>query len=98
MNLSNNPDAEILEGLTGYLEKARDAESHIVFHLLEVERRKLYLPHADSIREFCMGVHRMSRHEAQARVDAMRLLKAIPEIADDLQSGRLSLTIAAQTQ
>jgi len=45
-----------------------------------------------------MTVHRMSRHEAQIRVDAMRLLKAIPEIADDLQSGKLSLTIAAQTQ
>src|ERR1700748_1692517 len=40
----------------------------------------------------------MSRHEAQTRVDAMRLLKAIPEIADDLQSGKLSLTIAAQAQ
>src|SRR6185312_15115754 len=98
MNLSNRTDQEILEGLTTWVQDSRRAESHIAFHLLEVEKRRLYLPHADSIKEFCMTVHRMSRHEAQTRVDAMRLLKAIPEIADDLGSGRLSLTIAAQTQ
>jgi len=98
MNLSNRTDTEILQGLTHWVGTSRNAESHIAFHLLEVESRKLYLPQADSIREFCMKIHRMSRHEAQTRVDAMRLLKAIPEIADDLESGRLSLTIAAQTQ
>jgi len=98
MNLLNRTDVEVMSGLTLYLEKSRDAEAHIAFHLLEVERRKLFLPYADSIREFCMKIHRMSRHEAQTRVDAMRLLKAVPEVADDLQSGRLSLTIAAQAQ
>src|SRR6185312_6655411 len=98
MNLSNRTDQEILEGLTTWVQDSRRAESHIAFHLLEVEKRRLYLPHADSIKEFCMTVHRMSRHEAQTRIDAMRLLKTIPEIADDLQSGKLSLTIAAQTQ
>jgi hypothetical protein len=69
----------------------------VLYYLREVEERKLYLHEASSLNEFCMKVLKYSRHEAQARIDAMRLLKIVPEINADLDSGKLSLTVAAQT-
>jgi hypothetical protein len=97
MSLNNKTDAQILSGLKAWVGKEREAVTHVLYYLREVEERKLYLHEASSLNEFCMKVLKYSRHEAQARIDAMRLLKVIPEIDADLDSGKLSLTVAAQT-
>jgi hypothetical protein len=97
MFLNNKTDAEILSGLKAWVGKEREAVTHVLYYLREVEERKLYLHGASSLNEFCMKVLKYSRHEAQARIDAMRLLKIVPEIDADLDSGKLSLTVAAQT-
>jgi hypothetical protein len=97
MFLSNKTDAQILSDLKGWVGTERTAVTHILYHLREVEERKLYLLEAGSLKEFCMKVLKYSRHEAQARIDAMRLLKIVPEIDADIDAGRLSLTVAAQT-
>jgi hypothetical protein len=96
--LSNKTDAQILEGMTVWVGKEREAASHVLHHLLEIEERKLYLLYASSLFEFCMVVHKYSRHEAQTRIDAMKLMQSVPEIDADIDAGRLSLTVAAQTQ
>jgi hypothetical protein len=97
MSLTNKTDAQILSELKAWVGKERDAVTHVLHYLREVEERKLYLLGASSLKEFCMKVLKYSRHEAQARIDAMRLLKVVPEIDADLDSGKLSLTVAAQT-
>jgi hypothetical protein len=97
MSLNNKTDAQILSELKAWVGTERDAVTHVLHYLREVEERKLYLLGASSLKEFCMKVLKYSRHEAQARIDAMRLLKIIPEIDADLDSGKLSLTVAAQT-
>jgi hypothetical protein len=97
MSLNNKTDAQILSELKVWVGKERDAVTHVLHYLREVEERKLYLLGASSLKEFCMKVLKYSRHEAQARIDAMRLLKIVPEIDADLDSGKLSLTVAAQT-
>jgi 5-methylcytosine-specific restriction endonuclease McrA len=95
--LNNKTDVQILSELKTWVGKEREAVTHVLHYLREVEERKLYLQEASSLKEFCMKVLRYSRHEAQARVDAMRLLKVVPEIDADIDAGRLSLTVAAQT-
>lgn len=97
MSLNNKTDTQILSELKIWVGKEREAVTHVLYYLREVEERKLYLLEASSLKDFCMKVLKYSRHEAQARVDAMRLLKIIPEIDADLDAGRLSLTVAAQT-
>jgi hypothetical protein len=97
MSLTNKTDAQILSELKAWVGTERDAVTHVLHYLREVEERKLYLLGASSLKEFCMKVLKYSRHEAQARIDAMRLLKVVPEIDADLDSGKLSLTVAAQT-
>ena len=98
MDLSHKTNSEILEGLTAWVGKERVAGSHVLHYLREVQERKLYLPYASTLFEFCMKVHKYSRHEAQTRIDAMKLMKIVPEIDSDIDSGRLSLTVAAQAQ
>jgi hypothetical protein len=95
--LDHKTDAQILSELRTWVGREREAVTHVLYYLREVEERKLYLHEASSLNEFCMKVLKYSRHEAQARIDAMRLLKVIPEIDADLDSGKLSLTVAAQT-
>jgi hypothetical protein len=97
MSPNNKTDVQILSELKSWVGKEREAVTHVLYYLREVEERKLYLLESSSLYEFCMKVLKYSRHEAQARVDAMRLLKAVPEIDADLDSGKLSLTVAAQT-
>jgi 5-methylcytosine-specific restriction endonuclease McrA len=98
VNLSHKTDAQVLEGMTVWVGKEREAASGVLHHLREIEERKLYLPYASSPFDFCIRVHKYSRHEAQTRIDAMRLMKSVPEIDADIDAGRLSLTVAAQTQ
>src|SRR5438874_1107914 len=98
MFLSNKTDDQILNGLSEWVSKEREAASHVLHYLREVEERKLYLRAGGSLFEFCVNVHKYSRHEAQARIDAMRLMKVVPEIDQDIDSGKLSLTVAAQAQ
>jgi len=98
MQLSNQTDSEILEGLTNWVRKEREAASHVLYYLREVEERQLHLRYATSLFEFCVKVYKYSRHEAQIRVDAMRLLKKFPEVGPSLNAGKLSLTVAAQAQ
>jgi hypothetical protein len=97
MSLNNKTDVQILSELKSWVGKEREAVTHVLHYLREVEERKLYLLEASSLYEFCMKILKYSRHEAQARIDAMRLLKAVPEVDADLDSGKLSLTVAAQT-
>lgn len=97
MILNNKTDTQILVELETWVSKEREAVSQVLHYLREVEERKLYLLEACSLKDFCMKVLKYSRHEAQARIDAMRLLETVPEIDADLDAGRLSLTVAAQT-
>jgi hypothetical protein len=96
MFLGDKTDAQILSEFEVWVGKEREAITHELYYLREIEERKLYLLEAGSLKEFCMKVHGYSRHEAQTRIDVMRLMKVVPELDADLDAGRLSLTVAAQ--
>ena len=70
MSLNNKTDAQIISELKTWVGKEREAVTHVLNYLREVEERKLYLLEASSLNEFCMKVLKYSRHEAQARIDA----------------------------
>ena len=73
---------------------------HQILHLLqEVERRKLYCDHhCKSLFDYAVKILKYSEAEAYTRIAAMRLIKQIPEVEKDLQSGTLTLTNVAQAQ
>jgi 5-methylcytosine-specific restriction endonuclease McrA len=64
-----------------------------------VERSKLYLERGySSLFSYCVGRLGYSEHEAMLRIQAMRLVRVMPEVEGRLQAGLLSLSVAGQVQ
>ena len=87
-------------GLIMQLEKLRGEERsiqlEILYYLSELEHRRLYLPRGySSLFEFCTGHLNYSRPAAMRRITAARCIERVPDVAQLLLSGRLSLTAIA---
>lgn len=80
------PDDELLRKTRELVEEERRIGVEVLHHLKEIELRKLYLE-----RGYPSGA-------AQRRIDAMRLLKELPEIEEKIKTGRLSLCTASRVQ
>ena len=87
--------------------RERQLTAQILKHLLEIERRKLYLQRGyGSLFTYCTQELRYTEAEAQLRISSMRLLKdlgsesgkAVQSALDKLAVGKFSLTNLAQTQ
>jgi len=87
--LKNQELIEKLQSLAG-LEKKTTAE--IVTVIAEVDRRKLFLDlgHA-SLFSYLTAELGYTAASAQRRIDAARLLSAVPEMKSDIESGALNL-------
>jgi hypothetical protein len=92
-------DKSLHEQLKGLVSQERGIQVQILTHLKEVERRKLFCDYKrSSLFEYAVTELGYSEAEAHRRIQAMRLMKEIPEVEDQLVSGQLSLTNAALAQ
>lgn len=82
----------IIEKLTALLALERRTTAEMVELIREVDQRKLYLElgHA-SLFSYLTKVHGLTPASAQRRIDAARMMHAIPGIAADLKCGSLNL-------
>jgi hypothetical protein len=95
-NLSNSA---LVARLRDLVSRERALVTEILQYLREVEERKLFLGFGySSLFAFCMGELGYSEPEAQLRIQAMRLVRVAPEVADKIESGDLSMSVAAQIQ
>jgi hypothetical protein len=71
-----------------------------ILHLLrEVEKRRLFLEMGyGSLFDFTVRELGFDEASASRRIQAMYLVKSVPEVEEKLKSGSLSLTVAAKTQ
>jgi hypothetical protein len=104
-NLNSLTSGEILgfnnNDLIIHLEKACDKERkikiEIIRYLREVERRDLHLQLGfSSLFDFAMNHLKYSEGEALRRMNAMWLIDSVPKAEGMLESGSLSLTVAAR--
>jgi len=97
--LSQLSDKRLHEGLLQIVSSERALLTEVLNHLCEVARRKLYCDFGRSSL-FDYAVHELGYSEDQAhrRIQAMRLVQAVPEVAEKLTSGALTLTNAAMAQ
>ncbi|MGZ3693160.1 MAG: HNH endonuclease [Bdellovibrionota bacterium] len=92
-------DSLLLQDLKGLVARERVLVVDLLRHLREVERRELHLERGYStLFKFCRGELGYSEQETQIRIQAMRLMKDLPETEEKFSSGELSLTVAANTQ
>jgi hypothetical protein len=86
-------DGELLTLLPKLVLAERAASADVVEHLVEVERRQLYLAEAcSSLRNYCILRLGYSRDGALKRARVAKLSLAFPRTLDELRSGRIHLT------
>jgi 5-methylcytosine-specific restriction endonuclease McrA len=93
-------DAELLKQthLAAKTEKA--ATLALLDYLVEVDARRLYttVNACSSLFEYLVKELGLSPPAASERVNAVRLIRAVPPVKEHLQTGKLTLTSAAQIQ
>src|SRR5262247_3873532 len=91
--LSLLSDTELLARIPGIVQAERIASADVVAHLMEVERRRLYLDQAcSSLYTYCRERLGYSEDAALKRARVARLALRLPPVLDELQSGAIHLT------
>jgi hypothetical protein len=99
MKLNELTDDELLERTKILASQERNITVEVIRHLREIEARGLHFDRGfPSLYEYAVKELRLSEGSAYRRIQAMRLMKEVPEIEEKLQSGALSLNTAAKVQ
>jgi len=87
---------QLLSRIRKLSETERKAVLSILIHLIEIERRKLYLPLGfSSLFEFCMEHLGYSESTASRRIRIARCIRDFPQCYRALASGKVSMTSLA---
>ncbi|HET9554685.1 MAG TPA: HNH endonuclease, partial [Anaeromyxobacteraceae bacterium] len=74
----------------------RSVQVELLIHLAEYDRREAWLAAGyGSLWEFCRRALHLREGAAWRRIQAMRVLRRVPELAEPLRDGRLCLTTVA---
>ena len=99
MNLKNLTDEKLLVDADRLHVEERELLTVILHHLKEIETRRLFSSMGyKSLYDFAMKRWGYSEDQAARRISAMRLLKELPEIEEQMASGGLSLANICQAQ
>lgn len=99
MNLRALKDQELHDQLASKVRNEKQILTEILHLLREVETRKLYCDYGcRSLFVYATKILNYSESEAYMRINAMKLIREIPEAESSLKSEELSLTNAAQAQ
>jgi HNH endonuclease len=93
MDLRKYSDQELLSQTKNLIKKEQKLLSVILSHLEEIERRKLYCERGySSLYDYCLKDLHYSEQQAWRRINAMRVLKTLPELKTNVNEGSLSLS------
>src|SRR5262245_16592696 len=86
-------DTELLARIPAIVQTERIASAEVVEHLMEVERRRLYLDQAcSSLYTYCRERLGYSEDAALKRARVARLAGRLPRVLDELRGGAIHLT------
>lgn len=92
-------DQELHENLKILVSQERKLTHQILLHILEIDRRKLYLERAyPSLWEYLVKGVGYSAPQAQRRIDAARLMIQVPQLGEKLELGSLNLSQVSALQ
>ncbi|MGZ3740628.1 MAG: HNH endonuclease [Bdellovibrionota bacterium] len=97
--MKNLPDEKLLTEIQRVVKVERAAITEVLQYLAEVESRRLHLARGySSLWEFATKFLGYSEGEAYARIQAMRLIREVPSAEEEIRTGKISLTVAADTK
>lgn len=92
MNLRNFSLTELDQRMKTLAQKERDVLHEVLLTIKEIDSRKTYLELGfASLFEYLVQGIGYSEGSAQRRIDAARLLKEVPQMAEKIQSGEIKL-------
>jgi len=92
-SLHSVSDSDLLSRMPGLVLAERAAIAEVIEHLIEIDRRELYLDQAcSSLYRYCMDRLGYSEDEARRRVRVARLARKLPRVLEELRSGAMNLT------
>ena len=90
---------ELLSHTKLLVQRERDIHIQVLHHLAEIDSRKLFFRQGfSSLFDYAVRELGYSEGAAYRRIKAMKLCRELPETANRLQSGKLSLSAASQLQ
>ncbi len=99
MDLRHLRDQELLDGVREQASSERLLLTRILHYLREVERRRI---HCDvgcgTLFDFAVKELKYSESQAGRRIQAMRLIKELPEVQRKIEEGTLNLSNISQAQ
>ena len=99
MKLREKSDSHLIADLKNLVARERQTLTQILDHLREVDTRRLYLARGfPSLFAWMRSELGYSEASAQRRIAAMRLIKEVPEVQEDLKAGEMSLSVISQVQ
>jgi hypothetical protein len=91
--LSLLTDCELVTRLTGLVAAERQSTADVMEHLVEVQRRRLYLRHrAGSLYGYCIKQLGFDEDAALKRNRVAKLAVRLPQVLDELRAGTIHLT------
>jgi hypothetical protein len=99
MNLIHLSDTQLNFDTKSLAAEERRVQLVLLHHLLELDRRKLFLSLGfGSLFDYVVKELKYSESSAYRRIQAMKLLRDLPQVEDKLAQGSLTLTAASQLQ
>lgn len=92
-------DIDLNQKIKNLVAQERKLTKEILFHIVEVDKRKLYLNMAyPSLYDYLTKEVGYSAAAAQRRIDAARLMVNVPEIAYKIETGKINLSQISKIQ
>ena len=99
MNLKNLTSENLLTQIKQVVREERTATTVVLYHLLEVERRRLFASLGySSLFDYAVRELGYCKASAYQRISAARALREIPEIEKKIDEGVLNLTLISKAQ
>jgi len=99
MNLKHLGNQKLLSDTLDLSKQESKITAQLLWHIREIEDRKLYFECGyNSIFDYLVKGLKYAHGSAYRRLQAARLLRFVPEVAEKIESGSLNLTTAAFTQ
>jgi hypothetical protein len=93
MSLKQLDNKQLIESTKHALQMSREAEVEVLRHFREIEVRRLWV-HAGTLYKYLSCTFHLTDDQVYPRLQAMRLMNAIPEVEQKLEDGQLSVTNA----
>jgi hypothetical protein len=99
LNLKTMSDGQLIERVEYLVRRERELVECLIWHLQEIQDRKLYIQMGFTSLFECLVRHfKYSEAVAYSRISALKILAAVPQAAEALNSGEVNLTTLSLTQ